>query len=518
MSQTFVFEELDSATREYLTAVRDADGDGAPGIYAPTTSAMAGCGCAGGLIVIGLTLALTLTTWLDVIYKDPARNAFLQTAGLLVGGWLLVAGVRAKASVKGSKSLAGHWVYVDPLHLYEAKYEQVKVTPIEDAVEANFTHNYNNGSYQNSVVRILLDGGRSLSFTLNNDARAEQMVVYLNYLAWARGPEGKERAGLPAGSLGGLAKYVSVHDVEPKDADDGLNLDLLDTEIEGVPEEPTREGRAAPSFLPFLLIPLFGAGIFFLMKDVVNPPLRDDAIYEAVTAHSGAIEPRFLRAYLMDERNTRHRADAQDHLNRLYDNATGQLRQLDNLPADPELRKGMTDLRKGMIAVLESLKTADQPFVSMKVEEKNARAGAQDRVQKLRDDLVGNVNVREDGSVTVSPHGIMGRMAAIAPPVTVPDVVISPPPPPVGIQLIDFAEKPEEAAHAHFEVSYEFVQIGKTARYGLNVTVEVRTDLEAAPAATYTERLTGDFAEADFARQVDELRKRLLLGLVGGNQ
>src|SRR5262245_45214268 len=109
MSQTFVFEELDSGTREYLLAVRAAEGQGSPGVFAPTSSAMAGCGCIGGPIVIALTLALTLTTWVDVIYKDPTRVAFLQTAGLILGGWLLIAGIRAGAS-KGSSKVAGHWV------------------------------------------------------------------------------------------------------------------------------------------------------------------------------------------------------------------------------------------------------------------------------------------------------------------------------------------------------------------------------------------------------------------------
>ena len=92
-----------------------------------------------------------------MIYDDPVRVALLQTAGLVIGGWLLLAAIRAKA-VKGSSKIAGNWVYADPLHLYEANREQVKITRIDDVVEANFTHNYNNGSYQNSVIRILLEG------------------------------------------------------------------------------------------------------------------------------------------------------------------------------------------------------------------------------------------------------------------------------------------------------------------------------------------------------------------------
>src|SRR5207248_10108248 len=180
---------LDETTRDYLVAVRDAEGAGSPGVFAPTSSSLAGCGCIGGLVIIFATLLFTLTTWIDLVYRDPVRVAFLQTAGLLLGGWLLVAGLRS-AAAKGSKRVAGNWAYADPLHLYEAYREQVTVTPIGDVVEANFTHNYNNGAYQNSVVRVVLTGNVTTQVTVNNEQRAEQMVVYLNYLAWARGPDG----------------------------------------------------------------------------------------------------------------------------------------------------------------------------------------------------------------------------------------------------------------------------------------------------------------------------------------
>ncbi len=128
------------------------------------------------------------------------------------------------------------------------------------------------------------------------------MVVYLNYLAWARGPEGGERASLPPASLGGLAKYVAKNDAEPKDAEDNINLNLVELDITEVPEEPTREGRALPSFLPYVVILVAGAGIFFVMAFIVNPPFRDDAIYEAVCklTQPPSMEPRFLRVYLID--------------------------------------------------------------------------------------------------------------------------------------------------------------------------------------------------------------------------
>lgn len=514
MSQTFVFEELDNQTREYLLAVRAVEGEGAPGVFAPTNASMAGCGLIAGPLLVILTLLLTLTTWVDVIYKDPARVAFLQTAGLLLGGWLTLAGIRAGAT-RNSPKVAGHWVYADPLHLYHAYREQVTVTPIDGLVEAKFTHNYNNGSYQNSVVSATFEDAPAVSVTVKNEARAEQMVVFMNYLAWARSPEGGERKDLAPAGLGGLAKYVAVHDSEPKNHEDQIDLNLVELEITEVPEEPAREGRAAPSFVPYLLILAAGAGIFFLMRDVINPPLRDDAIYDAVIKEP--CEPGSLRAYLIDERCTRHRAQVQSRLDQEYDRAVATLKAVnpnENPRPDPELRAGMMKL-------LGSLKTADQPLVSLSVSEKNAKPGAQDRVKNLRDRLVGRVDVAENGAVTVGPDGIYGQLGRLFPPVQPPPgMTFEVPRAPVGVQLLSFAEKPEDAAFAHFDVKYEFVQIGTSPRYMLDARVEVRTNIDpekgdTTPVAVYEEDAEGNFAEADFGRQLDALRTRILRGLVG---
>lgn len=510
MSQTFVFEELDETTRSYLTAVRDAQGAGAPGVFAPTKSSMAGCGCIAGPIIIALTLALTLTNWIGVVYDDPIRVALLQTAGLLVGGWLLIAGIRS-SGMKGNNRIAGHWVYLDSLHLYQAYREQVKITKIDDAVEANFTHNYNNGAYQNSVVNILFSGNASTSVALNNEQRAEQMVVYLNYLAWARGPEGGERASLPPTSLGGLAKYVAKNDAEPKDAEDNINLNLVELDITEVPEEPVREGRAMPSFLPYIAILAAGAGIFYVMAFKVNPMVRDDALYEAVckVTQPPSIEPRFLRVYLIDPRNTRHRTEVQQKLASFYDDAIQRI---------PQQGQGAdANLRNGMVEILRSLKDADQPIVSLKVSEEAPKAGAEERVKKLREDLVGQMTVNADGSVTVNPNGILGELARLMPPIQEPPgVTFNPKPPPIGVQLIDFAQMPDDAKHAHFEVTYQFVQTKANPKlYQLVAKVEFRTNLDNdKPDATYTEdsRLV---PETQFSQGLEQLKDRVLLGMLG---
>ena len=508
MSQTFKFEELDDATHDYLAAVRDAQGSGSPGVYAPVKSALAGCGCIAGPIVILATLLFTLTNWIDVIYDDPVRVALLQTAGLVLGGWLLVAGLRASAAKRGNRKIAGYWVYVDPLHLFEANREQVKVTRVDDVVEANFTHNYNNGAYQHSVIRILLGGNTVHQVTLNNESRAEQMVIYLNYLAWARG-EGGERASLPPASLGGLAKYVAKNDAEPKDADGNINLNLIELDITEVPEEPTREHRAMPALLPYIVILIAGAAIFGLMAYVINPPMRDDAIYEAVTKQQSLIEPRFLRAYLVDERNVRHREEVQRLLAGFY---TPAINHVDNKATNPLLKQGM-------IRVLESLRTADQPIVSMRVTEavpdgKNnskpsGKAGAEQRQKRLREAVV--------GGNSAGGGGILDEFGKVSPPIRAPEGVVFPqPPPPIGHQLIAFAEAPEDAKAAHFDITYSLMPGTLANRYQVEVTIVIRTDVEAQPVATSSLLLPGEVTIEQLDGQgMDAVRDMIVSALVG---
>jgi hypothetical protein len=449
----------------------------------------------------------------DIVLKDPGRVAMLQTAGLLLGGWLFFASRRS--SSRGSKTMAGHWVYIDTLHLYEAYRELVSVTEIGDVVEANYTHNYNNGTYQNSIVRALRAKGTAISVTLNNELRAEQMVVFLNYLAWARGPEGGERATLPPAVLGGLARYVAENDSEPKDAEGNINLKMLTVDVTEVPEEPTREGRATPSFMPYVFILVGGIACFFLMKEVVNPPIHDDAIYHTVS--EDPCEPWFLQMYLLDEKNnTRHRDQVKALLAKEYNSVITSIR---GQPGDPKLREGM-------IKVLESLKEAIRPVVSLKVTETGVgpKTGAEKRVEKLKKDLVGEVkemriqNDSKDPDYYVAEGGIMGRLAQIKPPVQPkePGTIFPIPRTAVGIQLIEFASQPEDAPHAHFEVTYEFVPSAKNKdRYTWKAKVEIRTDLEADPVAIYKEELPQEFTESEFDNQATLFKDRVLAGLVG---
>lgn len=504
MATTFNFEELDEATHDYLVAVRDAEGLGSPGVFVATSDSLPGCGCIMGPILIVVTLVLTLTTWiLDVLYKDPINVAFLQTAGLLLGGWLLVAGFRAS---RGTNKVAGTWVYADPLYLYEAYREQVTVTPIDEVAEAHFTHNYNNGAYQNSVVNIST-GNSVATITLNNEARAEQMVVYLNYLAWARGPDGGERANLPAATLGGLAKYVAKNDHEPLDAESNINLNLIELDITEVPEQPTRAGRAMPGIIPYVVMFGFAVVCFCVMAFVVNPPLRDDAIYNEVMKEPA--QPTILRAYLIDPRNKKHRKEVTERLERFYTSSPGPIEHVQRHAANPELGKAMAK-------VLDSVKGAEQPVVSLRVAEKGTPAGKE-----------GSKATREAEFRTQFVNGLTNefkRQHWGEPIKAPPGMEFNSPPTPIGDQLLAFVEAPDDAKGVHFDITYT-ITAGEFGFYSIVADVEIRTNVDDAnPTGQAKINVTGPIRAEDFDSQqgnppvvVTRIRDDLVKAMCGLN-
>ena len=282
--------------------------------------------------------------------------------------------------------------------------------------------------------------------TITSEARAEQMVVYLNYLAWARGPDGGDRANLAPATLGGLAKYVAKNDHEPLDTENNINLNLIELDITQVPEEPTREGRAMPSVLPYIFLLLYATACFFIMAFIVNPPLRDDAIFEAVMKEP-SVEPRFLRAYLIDPRNTKHRDEVTKKLSGFYNQPIAHVRQNGK---DVELREGMAKL-------LESLRTADQPVVSVRVTE------------------------------VYTPAGQEGKKA-----------------------------DRQNQVRTDFDITYTVEQAGDSGLLRLAVVVEIRTNIEDKDPTARSQFLMSDqFGAASLDDQVKKLKEELVSRMIG---
>ena len=310
MSQKIVFEELDEATHDYLIAVRETRGRRARACSPRRRSSLAGCGCIAGPIIILVTLLFTLTTWIDVIYDDPVRVALLQTAGLLLGGWLLLAALRSSMA-KGSRKVAGNWVYVDPLAPVRGVSRTGHGHPGRRRGRGELHAQLQQRQLPEQRHRILLGGNSVAQVTLNNESagRADGGVPELPRLGAGRGRRPRRRclrrasAGWPSTS-----PRTTPSPRTPKGT--SISTWSNSTSPRCPRSRPARAGRCRRSSRTSSSSSA-ALAIFWFMAYVVNPPLRDDAIFNAVTKQQPTIEPRFLRAYLMDERNTRHRKEAQ---------------------------------------------------------------------------------------------------------------------------------------------------------------------------------------------------------------
>src|SRR2546429_9560015 len=108
MTEKYGFEELDRETRDYLIHVRDEAGHGMPGVYVGTPNYLPVVGVILGFVVVIVTLIVTLPPT-----DPPVKEALLQTAGFLFGGWLVPAALRVWMGGNSGR-YAGHFVNSAP--------------------------------------------------------------------------------------------------------------------------------------------------------------------------------------------------------------------------------------------------------------------------------------------------------------------------------------------------------------------------------------------------------------------
>jgi hypothetical protein len=442
MTLTCKFEELDDETRAYLRTVRSRRGRGTPGVYVhidnpkPFWAVLAGPIVAAGLIWFSLGSS-----------KDPWAVALLQTAGLLVGGWCVAYALRRWFVVPGDH-YGGYFAYFDPLNAYQVQGETVTVTDVRNArrVEANGN-------------RVLFDlGDRRSAVIVPNAVQAELVEEY--YAAMGeleRQEDGRWRHAPPA-ELGAAARMAVEEDQVPQKP---AHLDL---DLDRLPADPKREGRAGLGWPALLAIPAITAGLFLALW-AVNRPLGDELAFERAK-EDGAPG---LRGYLLDDRNTRHREEAKRLLAQHYD---APIARLKGPPAaqNPELRDGM-------VLLLEMLRTSNSPVVSIDVTEEGQDLASTLRATELRREVA-------DGLA----RGI-------------------------GPQLIAFAEPPP-GQPGHVSIRYRLAP-ADAGTVTATTTVEFRTDLGKDPVARGSWEAIPAAAAVLQGLAVNQIRAAICRELVG---
>lgn len=329
MLRTIDYVQLDDDTKSYLRAVRNSRGNGSPGVF------LAG---SAGLPIVAFLLGLVilpLFVWAGFSSNKAAwANAMLQTAGVMLGGWLIVYAVRRWTA--SPDKYVGKFFYFDPQYVYVGEGEQLRYARLDE--ETSVEPVGSNG------LRFENEDGR---FDLSLPDRGSALYAANYYDAIDHLNADPERWGnLTAAQLGAAAKYLVRNEQPP------ASLQEVDLDIDHVPEDIRPKRGGGGGVFRYLLILAVGAGVFFAFR-ASNPPVRDEANFAAVTGGG----PAELRHYLLNPNNTAHRAEVEKRLAALYDKPIADVRA-----------KGTDDqLREGLAKLLDSLRGPDTPAVSLRV-------------------------------------------------------------------------------------------------------------------------------------------------------
>lgn len=328
------FEELDPATRDHLLAVRRAGGRGAPGVFVPVPDPTPVWALVAGVFVAVIALAVASES-----RKGPAATAALQAAGVLAGGWLVLYAFRRWLN-SGNAVHPGRFLYFDPLHVYQVRGETVRVTPLAGVAEIT--------ARSGPAVAFRFDRGNTVGVPVPTTKQAERVETYYAAMEKLERERAEPWAAVSAAELGAGAVYAERWGNLPQGTGD-IKLDF-----DEVPVEPKRATRAGWGLTGLALVPAAAAGLFAAFY-AVNQADRDEAAFGEARAHGAP----GLRAYLADDRNAEHRDEAKQLLAAAYDEPVRKL-----LAAPPGKAP---DLRRGLVELVESLRTADVPAVSIRV-------------------------------------------------------------------------------------------------------------------------------------------------------
>ncbi len=405
------FGQLDQETQEYLSSVHSQAGRRCPGIYIefePNPLIKIALWTGPIILLVGLVVSLNSG-------KDAFAVAMFLAGTVLLGSWITWYGVRGLLGETG-KRFYGRFLYFDPVHVYLVRGDEVAVTNI--------------GSFEKVYARdngvVFVEEGRKTLIPIQRAAKAELVERYYRGLLDVESHNDPKWQKLSLAELGGVSKHIATEGGIP------ISKESASLRIDTVPENPTIEGGG----LPMRLLFTFGlAAMALLLGMVLFKPIRDSGNFSR--AKEGGAPG--LRGYLMDERNTSHRTEAKKLLAALYDAPIAKVKT--SVPED------QAQFRDAFVGLIESLRDASQPVVSLKITEQGESNGKEYRENTLRTELA----------------DALGMF--------------------VGQELIAFVKNPDDQ-NAHVEIQYTYEMNGDT-HWTLSIRPQIEDPAVTLPVQTF---------------------------------
>ncbi len=330
MLRTIDYTQLDPDTRSYLRKVREANGRGMPGVFEATGTARPLIAFLVGLAVIPFFLWIGYST-----NKAPWAAALIQTAGVILGGWLILFAIRRWGASKDR--FAGKFVYFDPEHVFVGEGEELRYARLDEDTEVK--------PGGDTTVLLRTEDG-AFPVPVPNRALALFVSDFYDALAHLRDDRDGWWSDENPATLGAMARYMVVNERVP------TNLSEVTLDVDELPDE-VRPARRRPSGFPRYLAVLGAfAGVFALFY-FSNAPAHDAGAW----AGADKTSPAALRHYLADPHTTAHHAEAKVELDKLYD---AKLTEVRAKGTDPELREAFAKL-------LDTLRGPETPAISLGV-------------------------------------------------------------------------------------------------------------------------------------------------------
>ena len=281
-SKSFIFEELDQPSKDYLLAVGNTKGKFYPGIYSYNKTAFVTLFVIGFLFLISIPVVNFFDT-----FAEPKAQAMLQTALFLMGSWFVLLAFRHGCFFSGKSGLRS-FIFIDAKYYWNCNYNSVNVANIEKVQTFDYSFNDQSKTYDFNVV----SGQGVIDISVYNEEAAANLYSLLFYKT--------------KGSSG-------IDKIFP------LDEAFKDIPFGHVPN-PFKAGKEKFRFFGigiFILVIAFSFYLFLL----VNISFRDDQIWQSLQQINSDEKVYWLRIYLRDNRNTRHRDEAIKELGDMYKHA-----------------------------------------------------------------------------------------------------------------------------------------------------------------------------------------------------